>query len=109
MGWLVWAVGLMLASAVALAQAPSAADMARLTTDVRRIEAAFVDQVAGIAGVPAARIRQLLPSEPRIAERGPWLAQAISKEIRPLSESEVRAVLAADRERKNALAASRRR
>ena len=99
---------LMLACSVALAQAPSAADVARLTSDARRIESVFTDRVAAIAGVPAARIRQLMSLEPRIAERGPWLAPAISKEIRPLSEGEVRAVLAADRERKKALAASRR-
>ncbi|MCB1916840.1 MAG: hypothetical protein KDG52_14130 [Rhodocyclaceae bacterium] len=99
--WLTWTV--------ALAQAPSAAEVAKQASDARHIEAAFIERVARIADVPAARIRALLPGQARIAERGPWLAQAIGKQIRPLGQAEVGAILEADLARRKSLAASRRR
>ncbi len=107
------AVALALAALLAMtggeagAEGVSAADMARRQGEAKRAEADFVQRVAAIVGVPPGRVLALLPREPRIAERGPWLAQVIAKEIRPLSEREVAAIVEADRRRRQALAGQR--
>jgi len=96
-----------LASAASPPESSSAADVARQQGEVKRIEAEFVARVAAIVGVQEGRVRALLPREPRIAQRGPWLAQVIAKEIRPLSEREVSAIVDADLRRRRALAGTR--
>jgi len=98
---------LALAGTGAWADGVSAADMARRHGEAKRVEAEFVQSVAAIVGVPPGRVLALLPREPRIAERGPWLAQVIAKEIRPLSEREVAEIVEADRRRRQALGGQR--
>lgn len=93
-------------AATALAQT-SAAERARHAGEIRRIEARFAARVANIVGLPEQAIVELLPQEPRISDRGRWLAEAIGARYRPLGEPERQGIMTADRERRAALAALR--
>lgn len=114
-----WRAVLVQVSAVALAlfdmplasaaSPGSAAELARAQSEERRIDSEFVTEVASAVGVPVASIERLLPAEPRIADRGKRLVQAIGKEIRVLNATESAAVLAADEKRRRALAGLRAR
>lgn len=87
---------------------PTAAGVARLGEEERRIEARFVARVAQAARLSESEIRALLPGEARIADRGRRLVQAIGKHHRRLGPSEEAAVLEADRLRREELARFRR-
>lgn len=107
---LVIAAGCALATgSVRAAPPPSAAELARSRVETRLVETEFIARVAHIVGVETRRIEALLPEEPRIADRGRWLVQAIGIRIRPLDEAEKTAILDANRARLAALEALRRR
>ena len=102
-------VALAALGSAALNAAPpgSAAELARVQGEERRIEQEFVDTVAGIVGVPPARIAALLPAGPRISDRARRLVQAIGTNVRVLSEAEQMEIHRADDERRRALAGLR--
>ncbi|MCB1887971.1 MAG: hypothetical protein KDH20_10230 [Rhodocyclaceae bacterium] len=92
---------------VAAVAQPTAADVARASDQTRQIEARFVEEVAAAVGLSEAEVRALLPEGPRIADQGRRLVQAIGKRHRALTAEEQLAVLEADRQRRQALSASR--
>lgn len=86
------------------AQPVGPAGVARLQREEASIEARFVERVAGVTGISVTRIADLLPPEPRIADRATRLIQAIGRDIRLLSAEEQSAIREADEARKGALA-----
>jgi len=109
--WRAWCgLALILVAGFATAAGPllSPAGIAFMKAEQNRIDRQFVDQVAGVAGVPAGVVAAGMPQGPRITDTGRRVIAAIEQyKAAPLSDAQRARIQAADDERKAALAHAR--
>ncbi len=108
-GWILATAIALTAAAPVGAQSQNPRQAAWLKNEIKNAQQHFVDQVAAISGVPAAKIRRWVPADGRdVAPKLAVLPALERARGAPLTEEQREKILAADRERYQAIERAKR-